>query len=99
MPSEEEGFPRVLLEAMALGIPYVASDVGAVKDITPIEADEYVVPSGDVSGFVDKIDELIGLSQSEKNTLVAAFSKCVARYDLPVVAEDFKKLFIERAKK
>jgi glycosyltransferase involved in cell wall biosynthesis len=30
MPSQEEGFPRALLEAMAAGVPSVVSDVGAV---------------------------------------------------------------------
>ena len=43
MPSGEEGFPRVLLESMALGIPFVASNVGVVKEIIPESALLYVV--------------------------------------------------------
>ena len=33
MPSLEEGFPRVLLEAMASACPFVAFDIGGVSDI------------------------------------------------------------------
>lgn len=42
MPSEEEGFPHVLLEAMAVGIPIVASDVGGVGEIVPEALMPYV---------------------------------------------------------
>ena len=33
MPSEEESFPQVALDAMAFGIPIVASDVGGVSEL------------------------------------------------------------------
>jgi len=59
MPSMEEGFPRVLLEAMASGIPYVASDVGAVREISPEAAQKFLVKPGDVEMFVNKIETLL----------------------------------------
>jgi glycosyltransferase involved in cell wall biosynthesis len=47
MPSREEGFPRTLLEAMAAGCPFIAADVGGVKDIlTPTQAN-FLVDQGD----------------------------------------------------
>jgi glycosyltransferase involved in cell wall biosynthesis len=51
MPSEEEGFPRVLLEAMAAGCPFIAFDVGGVRDILPRGMKNCVVPRGDVGAF------------------------------------------------
>ena len=55
MPSREEGFPRVLIEAMAAGLPYVASDIGGVREISPPQAQEFIVKSGDIDGYVEKI--------------------------------------------
>lgn len=51
MPSEEEGFPRVLLEAMAAGCPFLAFDIGGVRDVIAPEQEACVVPVKDVTAF------------------------------------------------
>jgi glycosyltransferase involved in cell wall biosynthesis len=59
MPSLEEGFPRVLLEAMASEVPFVASDVGGVADMCVAAQHECLVPVDDVRGFAKKTTELL----------------------------------------
>jgi glycosyltransferase involved in cell wall biosynthesis len=44
LPSEYEGLPLVLLECMAFGVPFVASDVGAVRSLAEDNPDVRVVP-------------------------------------------------------
>jgi glycosyltransferase involved in cell wall biosynthesis len=51
MPSEEEGFPRVLLEAMAADCPFLAFDIGGVRDIIAPEQEACAIPDGGVSAF------------------------------------------------
>jgi len=88
MPSMEEGFPRVLLEAMAMGIPYVASDVGSVREISPDTAQRFLVKSGDVEMLAHKLEALI----SDKETY-EKFRKeeleSIKKYSLDKVLDKF----------
>ena len=60
MPSEEEGFPRVLLEAMAAGCPFIAFDVGGVRDILPKSMAGCMVERCDVRVFARKSAKALG---------------------------------------
>ncbi len=53
LPSRSEGTPNVLLEALACGIPFVASDVGGIPAIA--ESADWLVPAGDVEGLTAAI--------------------------------------------
>lgn len=59
MPSEEEGFPRVLIESMAMRVPFVATDVGGVRDICLNGQNEFIVPVKDNYSFANKMIYLL----------------------------------------
>ncbi len=55
LPSRQEGLPPVLLEAMARGLPCLASDVGGCGELLPAEC---LVPPNDVAALAAAIREL-----------------------------------------
>lgn len=93
MPSEEEGFPHVLLEAMAAGVPYIASDVGGVSEITPPELQRYVVPSGNIRLFSESLIELLTLPGFELDRIAAIEREWVKQYDTSAVLSKFVGIF------
>ncbi|RZB30129.1 MAG: hypothetical protein SRB1_02409 [Desulfobacteraceae bacterium Eth-SRB1] len=59
LPSLNEGMGRVLVEAMALGKPIVASNVGGIRDLVVDGKNGFLVPAGDVETMVVKINNLL----------------------------------------
>jgi teichuronic acid biosynthesis glycosyltransferase TuaC len=55
LPSLSEGVPNVLLESLACGTPFVASDVGGVREIEA-ESWRYLVPSGQPAPLAEALE-------------------------------------------
>lgn len=66
LPSRAEGLPLVLLEAMSYGIPIVASDVGAVREILDKSGAGVVVPSGNAEDLGVALSRLLASSSSRE---------------------------------
>lgn len=55
LTSLNEGTPISLIEAMASGVPVISTKAGGVKDLIRDNWNGFLVPLGDLDGFVNKI--------------------------------------------
>lgn len=92
LSSFTEGFPNVLGEAMACGVPCVSTDVGDAAEI--IGETGFVVPPGDVDALADAMLRLIALSPDERRALgLQARQRIVANFSLENMAQQYAALY------
>jgi glycosyltransferase involved in cell wall biosynthesis len=60
LPSRTEQMPIAMLEAMACGLPVVATDVGDVRRILPEEAAGCIVPAADAAALAAALARVLG---------------------------------------
>jgi glycosyltransferase involved in cell wall biosynthesis len=77
LPSLSEGFPNVILEAMASGLPIVCSDVGGMKEIVKDGENGFTVPPKNIDKLSDNIIKLLeddllrqAVSKTNKQTVI-----------------------------
>jgi glycosyltransferase involved in cell wall biosynthesis len=59
LPSHREGFPRALMEASAMGVPCVATDVRGCREAVEPGRNGALVPLGDVPALADAIVDFL----------------------------------------
>jgi glycosyltransferase involved in cell wall biosynthesis len=59
LPSEAEGFPLVLIEAMAAGVPIVATNAPGIRDVIEDGVNGLLVPIGDRDALSAAIERIV----------------------------------------
>lgn len=77
-PTRYEGMPTVVLEAMAAGLPIIASDIGAVPTMVSSE-NGWLVPPGDTAALAGVLREVTEAGEARRRTLGKASRRIVER--------------------
>jgi len=95
LPSRWEGMPNVVLEAMILGKPVVASSVGGCPELVEHGATGYLVSPGDVHALAQLMSQL-GANPNEAEQLgMAGRAKASRWFTVSAMIEKNEQLYVE----
>ena len=80
LPSRQEGLPRSILEAMAMGVPVIGSDIRGVRDLLADGAG-MLVPVGDIEALAHAIARVID-DRAAARVMAERGLEQAKRYDL-----------------
>ncbi|MFW6159329.1 MAG: glycosyltransferase [Planctomycetota bacterium] len=97
LPSAWEGMPNVVLEAMATGLPVVASRVEGVEELLGPSADDQVVPFGDDRRLIECLGRLLDDEALSARLGEANRRRVAERFGIEGVVAQYQRLWRELA--
>lgn len=93
IPSLTEGLPLVMLEAASVGMPIIASSVGAIPEV--LRAEEFLVPRPiGSSSLLERISNWIALDELTRINLVESLmDRVVNCYSCEAMAENYRCVY------
>ena len=94
-PSDVEGLPVVILEAMKLGVPVVATDVGGVSTVVRPAETGWLVPPGDPESLADAVTEATSDERATAAIVEAARQLIDEQYGIDRMVDEFESVYEE----
>ena len=101
LPSYTEGFPNVVIEAMAMGCAVIATDVGAIPEMLDIYSDKpcgTCVPVKNIEKLKDAILTLIKDPKIAEAMGKRGIERVLKNYTLKNIVEQYKSVWINATK-
>jgi len=95
LSSLREGLPLAVLEAMAAGVPVIATDVGGVKEVVTDGEDGLLVPVGDSQALAEAIARVLGDQDLRERLIANAKRKVEAYFSLDQMVKNHELLYQE----
>ena len=92
-PSRTEAFPNGVIEAMAAGVPVVASATGGILELIESDRNGVLVPPGNVEALADAIVRLLDDPAHAERLGAAARETVRQRYSFERMVDGFERLY------
>ena len=93
LPSQTESFGLVALEAMASGVPVVASDVGGLPEVVEHGVTGFLAPVGDVDRMADYVVEVLSDCATCRAFSRAARERAVNQFDYRNIVPQYEAVY------
>jgi L-malate glycosyltransferase len=93
MPTVREGFGMAVLEAMACGLPVVASDCSSIPELLDDAKGGFLCPVGDTGAFADRINMLAQSKKLRREMGAYNREKAVRQFALEKMLASYQRLF------
>ncbi|GBF33833.1 glycosyl transferase, group 1 [Desulfocucumis palustris] len=95
LPSLHEGLPNALMEAMAMGLPCVATDVGGVRELIPDTTLGSVVPPKSAEDLYRELGRYLGDPGLRRATGERAYEKMNSEFSLQAATENLLSVYLQ----
>ena len=93
-PSDFEGLPLSVIEAMATGLPVIAQPKSSLPELIKDQENGFLLPlQDDLSDWVNTLNEILQWSSQKRIDFGATCSKSVERFTWEKVAEQYQALY------
>jgi glycosyltransferase involved in cell wall biosynthesis len=93
LPSYREGLPRSILEAMACGLPVIATDIRGCREAVLDGATGLLVPPGDAQALTSAVLDLIDHPEKARQMGEEGRRRAVGLFDAELVRNRFVNVF------
>jgi L-malate glycosyltransferase len=94
LPSRSEAFPNAVLEAMAAGLPIVASGVGGILELIDDNRTGLLVPADDAAALAARLCEVLEHPDLASRLGDTARAEAQARYSFDRMVRAFEDLYL-----
>ena len=96
LPSQAEGTSCTLQEAMASGLPVVATAVGGTPDLVEEGVTGYLVPSEDMTAMAHALWRCYSAPEAMQSFGLTARARALANFGLACMVQRYQSLFLPR---
>ena len=95
LPSYMEGLPMSILEAMAHGVPVIATAVGGIPDAIEDGVEGYLLAPGDAAGLAERIERLLNDAALAHRMGAAGRRKVERQFSAAAVMPQLETMYAE----